>query len=469
GDQKFRVLDLREVYSADTRRGLFNSEEATNDTVHFAKFGNVMVQGVPFFIMDPAKSSTGANIVALKGGGDKTTAHNHPQRVEIPANVTAKRLHLLSGIAGWGWPATKDARPAMKLTVVHADGSSEVNEFINGEHFADYNRVLEVPGSDLAEDLVKKGQLRVMSVDVKKPGPITKVILESYDNGVTPLVVAVTADIAGAAGFPPAVKGVSSKPSAHAAPAPLSIPSDPLGPKEGGKGDGKLAPTTSVSWAPGKTSVLIIGGGSSHNFIKFFGEVDSATLKTAGFTVHYTEDRDQAAAELANADVALISVNRQFFDSPTYRKALFDRVAAGKGVVMLHPGTWYAYPRWPELNAQIVGGGSKGHDKLGPYTVSVLKKDHPIMKGVPATFDVVDELYYMNAKPEEIPAGTAAIEVLAETSPSQKFGKPHPSVWITKNDKTRIVGIALGHDERTHGDAAFKSILVNAVKWCAGK
>ena len=46
---------------------------------------------------------------------------------------------------------------------------------------------------------------------------------------------------------------------------------------------------------------------------------------------------------------------------------------------------------------------------------------------------------------------------------------PHPSVWITKHDKARIACIALGHDERTHEHAAFKDILVNAVKWCAGK
>ena len=37
--------------------------------------------------------------------------------------------------------------------------------------------------------------------------------------------------------------------------------------------------------------------GSSHNFAKFFGESDSSTLKTAGFTTHYTEDRDQAATD----------------------------------------------------------------------------------------------------------------------------------------------------------------------------
>lgn len=240
-------------------------------------------------------------------------------------------------------------------------------------------------------------------------------------------------------------------------------------PKEGGKGDGPLVPATPPQWEAGKTKVLVIGGGSSHDFAKFFGGTDVATLKAAGFSVHYTEDRDQAAAELANADVAVISVNRKFFDTAAYRKALFDFAAAGKGIVMLHPGTWYGFGGWPELNAQIVGGGARGHDRIHPFDVKSLKPDHPIMAGVPGSFTVEDELYYVNAEPDKIPVGTAEIEVLAETSPSDKFQKPHPSVWVTKHPKAKVVGIALGHDARTHDHEAFKKLLVNSAKWTSGR
>ncbi len=105
-----------------------------------------------------------------------------------------------------------------------------------------------------------------------------------------------------------------------------------LQPKEGGRGDGPLPPTEPVKWEAGKIKVLLIGGGSSHKFAQFFGASNSATLRAAGYTVHYTEDRDQAAAELGGADVAVISVNRKFFDTPAYRKAVFDFAAAGKGL-----------------------------------------------------------------------------------------------------------------------------------------
>jgi putative heme-binding domain-containing protein len=240
-------------------------------------------------------------------------------------------------------------------------------------------------------------------------------------------------------------------------------------PKQGGKGDGPLLPAHPIVWEPGKTRVLVIGGGSSHKFAEFFGTTDVATLRAAGYTVNYTEDRDQAAAELAGADVAVISVNRQFFDTPEYRKALFAFAAAGKGLVMLHPGTWYGFVKWPELNAQIVGGGARGHDKLGAYSVNILKPEHPIMKGVPTTFEVFDELYYINAEPDKIPAGTSPIEVLAQTSPSIKYKAPHPVAWITAHPKARIVGLTLGHDERVHDLAAFRTLLANAVKWASGK
>ena len=87
------------------------------------------------------------------------------------------------------------------------------------------------------------------------------------------------------------------------------------------------------------------------------------------------------------------------------------------------------------------------------------------MKGVPASFEIEDELYHVNAEPDRIAPGTASIEVLAETSPSIRYMKPHPSVWITSHPTARIVGIAPGHDGRVHDMPAFKTLLANAVKW----
>ena len=37
------------------------------------------------------------------------------------------------------------------------------------------------------------------------------------------------------------------------------------------------------------------------------------------------------------------------------------------------------------------------------------------------------------------------------------------------DDTAKVVGFTLGHDERTHDHPAFKTLLVNAVKWVGGK
>ncbi len=453
-DQRFRIIDLRGAYTADSRRGL-RREDERDETVTLHRFGDVSVAGVPFFVMDPVRSLSGANLVALKGGpGSGIIADEFPRRVEIPTAVTAASLHFLGGVGGWAWPTGGDAArgtPAMKVTVIFADGTTQEHVLKNGETFADTFGRAEVPLSSDAGDFTRRGQVRYFALNLGKRAALAKIVLESYDNDIVPVTVAITAS-----SEPAAAKSSASSTS--------SGQGQTLGPKEGGRGDAPLPETKPIVWAPGKTKVLIIGGGSSHNFGQFFGGTDGATLIAAGFSVNYTEDRDQAAAEIGNADVAIISVNRQFFDTPEYRKALFAFAAAGKGLVMLHPGTWYGFAQWPELNATIVGGGARGHDRIAAFSVNAVKPEHPIMKGVPASFSVEDELYYLNAEAEKVPQGTSAIDVLAETSPSVKFMKPHPAVWTTSHPTARIVGITLGHDQRVHDLEPFKTLLVNAVQ-----
>ncbi|MEQ1750626.1 MAG: ThuA domain-containing protein, partial [Prosthecobacter sp.] len=333
---------------------------------------------------------------------------------------------------------------------------------------SDYIRPVEVPGSKGIEGLADGQEPRLLTLELTKKAVAKTLILESpAGNKTPPVIIAITADIEGK-GPAPLSADVSKRPPPARGKGKAKAAQGPeTGPKEGGKGDGPLVPAAPVQWEAGKTRVLVIGGGSSHNFKDFFGTTDVATLKAAGFTVHYTEDRDQAATELANADTAIISVNRKFFDTAAYRKALFEFAAAGKGIVMLHPGTWYGFSGWPELNAQIVGGGARGHDKIHPFDVKAVKADHPVMKDVLSSFTVEDELYYVNA--EGTPEGTAPIEVLAETSNSDKYQKPHPSVWITTHPKAKIVGLALGHDARVHDLKPYQQLLINAAKWSSGK
>ncbi|GAB2778505.1 hypothetical protein GCM10027275_22380 [Rhabdobacter roseus] len=207
--------------------------------------------------------------------------------------------------------------------------------------------------------------------------------------------------------------------------------------------------------------VLLVGGGSSHDFDRWYKQEDVQTLQKDGLaTVEYTDDPSTILAKLPGIDVLYLSNNQPIKDEAT-RKAIFAFVDAGKGLVLAHPALWYNWADWPEYNQKLVGGGSKGHNKYGPFDVTITNTKHPITKGVPATFNLDDELYYY--LPDA--AGTP-IEVLA-TAKAADSDKVFPSLFVVKYPKGRIVGFALGHDAASHTIEPYRVILRNAVKWAA--
>ncbi|TDE16757.1 ThuA domain-containing protein [Dyadobacter psychrotolerans] len=209
--------------------------------------------------------------------------------------------------------------------------------------------------------------------------------------------------------------------------------------------------------------VLLVGGGESHDFDKWYKQEDVATLQKDGLaSVEYTSDPTTILAKLPNIDVLYLANNQPIKDEAT-RKAIFAFADAGKGLVLAHPALWYNWKDWPEYNQKLVGGGSRGHNKYGPFDVTITNTKHPVTKGVPATFNLNDELYYFIADP----AGTP-MEVLA-TAKAKDSDKVFPSLVIVKYPKGRIVGIALGHDAASHTIEPYKTILRNAVKWAANR
>ncbi|MEJ7768923.1 MAG: ThuA domain-containing protein [Chitinophagaceae bacterium] len=211
----------------------------------------------------------------------------------------------------------------------------------------------------------------------------------------------------------------------------------------------------------GSIRTLIVGGGSSHNFNRWYKQADSITLSRDGLaTVTYTSGMDSVLTLLPQTDVLLLS-NNQPMQDPNLRKAIFDFVESGKGLVIAHAGTWYNYKDWPEYNSMLVGGGTRGHEKYGSFDFTVTDPNHPITKNVATSFNLKDELYRM------IPDSTGpGIQVLAvATIPGTQTR--YPQLWVTKSNKARIVGFTLGHDGEAHDLPAYQSLLRNAVTWAA--
>jgi putative membrane-bound dehydrogenase-like protein len=471
---KFRVVDLRDAFTATTALGLYATQEAKKDSFVFKKTGTVNVEGVPFSIIAPEKAPM--NIIVLNGGHG--LAKTMPQKVEARlGGFKANRLHFLGGVTGWGFNGSGgDTSDVLKITVHYADGQKEGIVCRNGTEFADYIHRIDVPGSKWVDVLNDNHQMRYFVKPLARTAPIEKVVLESFGASAAPTLVAVTAELADANAplltVPTPLPTASKRPAPKAAPNPTDIAK---------KGNGVLVlnaanadedagfkpqftdevpqpPATRPANGP---RVLIVGGGSSHDFVKFFGGTDKATLAPVCGWVDFTQNANGVPAILDRVDVLVWSANQPVSTATT--KALLAYANRGGAIVAHHPGTWYAWKNFPEWNLQVVGGGTRGHDALGAYTVKVTNAAHPITKSVPASFEITDELYNYNADP----AGNA-IEVLAEAT-SPKTGKTFPQVFVVKHPKARIVGLTLGHDARAHDLPPYQTLLKNAVQWASGK
>jgi type 1 glutamine amidotransferase len=346
-----------------------------------------------------------------------------------------------------------------------ADGDSEKLVFQNGVEIADHIGRRDVPGSQFAEGVTRGHQTRWFSKQLKKAAPIASLVLESADNDIAPTFLAITAQLADAnaplqSGAAPATSGGGIGAPANgsgASGAPAAVNED-----AGFKPQfSDVVPQPPAARPAKGPRVLLVGGGSSHDFVKFFGEADKAILADTAGWVDFTQNANGVPAILDRVDVLVWSANQPI--SAATRKALADFANSGKGLIAYHPGCWYAWSNFPQWNKDVIGGGAKGHDRFGEFEVKATGIAHPIMAGVPASFRITDELYYF--KPDET---GAQLEVLATATSTQKPGT-YPQVFVVKHPKTRIVGLTLGHDAKAHDLPEFRTLLKNAVKWAGGK
>ncbi len=225
----------------------------------------------------------------------------------------------------------------------------------------------------------------------------------------------------------------------------------------------KIASENAATNRAEKIRPLMVGGGASHDFARWFNQSDSVTMAVLNnASVDYTEKLEFVLPMLKDHDALYLCANQKIED-PAIRKGIFDFADAGKGLILVHPALWYNWKDWPEYNRVLVGGGANSHDKYGEFEVTVTEPNHPVMAGVPKTFKTSDELYHF----EQDKNGTP-IQVLA-TGKSPLTGETFPVVWITKHPKTRIVCITLGHDGVTHDSEPYRAILKNSLNWVTAK
>jgi uncharacterized protein len=188
---KYLPLDLRKAATIASTRGMFYDSNSPVERLIFADWAPKIVDGVPFVLIDPDGGKV-PNVILLYSPEGKIPP-TMPKTVELPCHSPARAIHLLSGVSGWGYPYGERGTVSMIVRLHYAGGAVEDHPLANGVHFADYIRVVNVPGSKLAFNL-RERQVRYLAIAPKKKETIDRIELVKGPDESAPIVMAVTID-----------------------------------------------------------------------------------------------------------------------------------------------------------------------------------------------------------------------------------------------------------------------------------
>lgn len=188
---KYLPIPLDKAATIVSTKGMFYKEDATVERLVFPDWKPQMVGEVPFLLVDPQGDKI-RNVILLNGPiGDVSKAM--PKSAAVTVNSTAKAVHILGGVSGWGSPLGEKGSVSLIVRLVYEDGKTEDHSLKNGEHMADYIRRVDVPGSKFAFDLGGR-QVRYLAVTPKREAVIKEIEFVKGPDQTAPVVVAVTVE-----------------------------------------------------------------------------------------------------------------------------------------------------------------------------------------------------------------------------------------------------------------------------------
>ena len=187
-----------------------------------------------------------------------------------------------------------------------------------------------------------------------------------------------------------------------------------------------------------------------------------------------------SAATLNPYDVLILNYNGPRWGAAA-EGAIEQFVRQGKGLISFHgvtygpfygmvfsTGRWQAGrdPGWkayPELIGARWDTAKIGHARRHVFSVVWKNQDHPVSRGLPASFLANDELYH---RLELLPSTTVLATAFDDPSIGGT-GQDEPIIWCRRFGAGRTVHMTLGHDLSAISQPGFGVAFAHGAEWAA--
>lgn len=130
-------------------------------------------------------------------------------------------------------------------------------------------------------------------------------------------------------------------------------------------------------------------------------------------------------------------------------------------------GEFDGFPMWQWFSDFM--GGIRFRNYIAPLadgTVMVEDKEHPVMRGVRASFVIPDDEWYTYDKsPRPNVHVLASVDEATYTPASDIRMGDHPIVWVNEDKKARNVYFQIGHSRKLYDTEDFTKMFRNAINW----
>jgi type 1 glutamine amidotransferase len=197
----------------------------------------------------------------------------------------------------------------------------------------------------------------------------------------------------------------------------------------------------------------------------------------SNFTINYIQNTDSIDDQYLSRYQLFIQLDYAPYAWKDKAVAAFEKyITEGRGgwIGFHHAtllGEFDGYPMWQWFS------GFMGDIRFVNYIpgfadarVNVEDKQHPVMKGVPASFIInKEEWYTYNKSPRPNVHVIASVDEKTYVPDSTIKMGDHPVIWSNEHFKARNIYIFMGHSPDLFNNDVYKIIFRNAIFWAAGK